>query len=112
GNGAAPGQGAISVGTGPKGRKRSSRMQLLPPGTTATAPVAYSTGVLHQRYASAASRGFWCKTPLKRGTPARSATAFVSHHIVPVGAGVVLPGGGVVRGLQPGVRRPTRPAIP
>jgi len=31
------------VGTDLKGRTQSSRMQLLPPGTTATAPAAYST---------------------------------------------------------------------
>ena len=37
------GQGPICVGTDPKGRKRSSRMQVLPSQATPTAPTAYST---------------------------------------------------------------------
>src|SRR2546428_583946 len=35
--------GPISVGTGPKGRKQSSRMQVLPSRPSSTAPAAYPT---------------------------------------------------------------------
>ncbi len=54
------------MGTDLKGRKQSSRMQLLPPGITATAPAAYSTGF--GRLAN--------PKPLQRGTPPIGVSGF------------------------------------